>query len=331
MQGYDPYLFRIAEPQDLDAIYAFSKVAGLTNLPPDRDLLRAHIQQCQDCVQHERNAPEPDDFYFFVLENIETKTLLGCCALFADVGNKPSFYTFHHHIQNNTLLLNKTFQHTSEMAALYLSHDHRTQHMGAYLSRARYMWVAAHPERFHHTFIAEMRGRIDKHDAKPFWDFFSHQFFPNQAFEHADLEVAKHHTQFIFDQIPHTHIDIDTLDKRAQACIGITHVSTRAAMALLIKEGFVKTDDINVFDGGPILKANTDSIRTIRHSKHYTFLGTKEMKGDHMHFIATTKTPFLVSLAPVMIDEDTQSVHLSNEVVQKMKLEPNDTLLLSAF
>lgn len=331
MQEFEPYLFRAVEARDLDAIFAFSKVAGLTNLPPDRALLRANIQRSMHAFTSPRLSPLPDDFYFFVMENIHTHSLIGCCALYADIGTKPPFYSFQHNKEQHTLLLNSSIRHVSEMAALYLSDEHRKHHMGAFLSRARYLWIASQRERFHGSIIAEMRGHIDKHNENPFWTLFSHQFFPNQEFEQADLEVAAHHTKFIDKHIPHHPIAIDTLDKRAQACMGMTHTATRAAMNLLELEGFIKTDYINVFDGGPILEAKTNKIRTITHSTRVKLAGIRKPTSARAYFIATVNTPFFVSLATVDIDKANHCCYLDAHVMEKMQLKIHDTLCVSPF
>lgn len=329
MQAYESYLFRPANLHDFDTLFAFAQVAGLTNLPPNRTLLEANIQRSIQSFATPRTRPQSNDFYLFVLEHLPTHTIVGCSGIYAEVGTDSPFYTFHHDKLDHTLHLDQRIHHVSEMVALYLSHDARQKNLGALLSRARYLWMATQPQRFHDHVIAEMRGRIDKADEKPFWSEFAHQFFPASHFNDVDLAVAAHHTRFIEASIPASPISIDTLSKRAEACIGITHISTRAAMLFLEKEGFMKTDEINVFDGGPILKAKVRTLRTIRQAEQKRFAGTRSCTEGPYFLVSTTQHPFTVSLT--QLHRDDHACYLPAYVAQNMRLHINDTLCVSVF
>ncbi|MFI4957498.1 MAG: arginine N-succinyltransferase [Gammaproteobacteria bacterium] len=331
MQEYVPFLFRAAQLSDLDAVYGFSQVAGLTNLPPDRELLEHNIRRSLHCFNNPPHAPDPNDFYFFVIENTLTQTPIGCCALYADIGTGFPFYTFHVDEEQNTLTLKTELQEASEMAALYLSPQERMHHMGAFLSRGRYLWIASHPKRFHPTLIAEMRGRVDKQSQSPFWELFVHRYIKDKTFQQADFDLVRHHLEFIDELLPHTPIAIDTLDQRARACIGIPHLATRAAVNLLQHEGFTKTKHINIFDGGPILSIPTKEIQTIARSFTARFAGARHPTSQDVYLVATTSFPFYVSLTTVDIDREKHCCYLPPEVAQRMQLNINDTLRLSIF
>ncbi len=250
MKGFEPFLFRAVRLSDLDAVYAFAQTAGLTNLPPDKIVLADYIQQSVTTLSTSHQCPKPSDLYFFVMEDLRTETLAGCCAIYADIGNDPPYYLFRYDDQkpDPTLLLSTDVKSVSEIAALYLAPEYRSNHLGSFLSRARFVFMASHLNYFHDIIIADMRGRRDRDQMSPFWEDFSHRYIKHKNFIEADLEVARHHPAFIDESLPHKPIPVQQLTKRARACIGTPDRKTRPAYAVLIEEQFYPSRYVNVFD-----------------------------------------------------------------------------------
>ncbi|NBV42533.1 hypothetical protein EBR96_07180 [bacterium] len=71
----------------------------------------------------------------------------------------------------------------------------------------------------------------------------------------------------MLDLLPHFPIYADLLPKSARDVIAKTHVDTLPALKLLESEGFRVTDLIDVFDAGPKVISNADSIRTVQESR----------------------------------------------------------------
>jgi arginine N-succinyltransferase len=331
MEAYLPFLFRPVTHNDLEPLHAFAKVADLTNLPSDRTLLAAHIAHAVKSFESPIEAPRAEDFYLFVMEDTRTGQLAGCSAIYADVGTHSPFYSFKWDKKNETLLLNTDIHHVSEMAALYLSPDYRMHHMGGFLSRARYLWIIAHPQRFHDDIIAEMHGRVDKNQQSPFWEGVVHPYIQDKNFAQADKEVFLHHTDFIQSRIPRILISTRDMNKRTRASMGLPNKVTRAAVPLLLKEGFVQTDYLSLFDGGPILRAHKNELRTIRNSHILQFAGTTSHPSETFYLIGTTAMPFHGILTAANIDLEQGCCYLTPEAAHMLSVEKNDTLCLSLF
>ena len=73
--------------------------------------------------------------------------------------------------------------------------------------------------------------------------------------------------QFIADLMPRHPIYVSVLPGEAQAVIGEVHPEARPALKLLKDEGFEFGDEVDIFDAGPLYRAKTADIRTIRDSQ----------------------------------------------------------------
>ena len=67
--------------------------------------------------------------------------------------------------------------------------------------------------------------------------------------------------------MPSHPIYVELLQKEAQMVIGMVHDDSRPAMRLLEKEGFVQIPEVDIFEAGPIVQAETNNIRTVRESQ----------------------------------------------------------------
>jgi arginine N-succinyltransferase len=66
----------------------------------------------------------------------------------------------------------------------------------------------------------------------------------------------------IVELMPHYPVYVPLLPGDAQAAMGQIHPSGELAFSLLAAEGFEADDYIDIFDGGPILQAHKNSLRT---------------------------------------------------------------------
>ena len=89
-------------------------------------------------------------------------------------------------------------------------------------------------------------------------------------FQDADQFNAIHGNQFIADLMPKHPIYLAMLTEAARAAIGLPHPTGRAAMRMLENEGFVHDGYIDIFDGGPTMRARTDDIRSVRDARDIT-------------------------------------------------------------
>ena len=122
------------------------------------------------------------------------------------------------------------------------------------------------PEVFGEKVIAELRGVVSHEGDTPFWECLGRQFF-RMSFPEADYLSATTDNQFILDLMPKYPIYVDLLPTEAREVIGRCHVDGVPAFKLLEWEGFEFERVVDIFDGGPIMQASRDMIRTARESK----------------------------------------------------------------
>jgi arginine N-succinyltransferase len=89
-------------------------------------------------------------------------------------------------------------------------------------------------------------------------------------FEDADLANSAMGNQIISDLLPRHPIYVALLPEAAKECLGKPHDSAAPAYKMLLKEGFAFHGYIDVFDGGPLVDARIDDIKTVKDSKVYT-------------------------------------------------------------
>jgi arginine N-succinyltransferase len=185
------------------------------------------------------------------------------------------------------LTLSTDLDGASEVGGLYLDATERSAGVGKLLARSRYLFIAAHRERFGDMTLAELRGAIDDAGNSPFWDGLAGRFF-DMSFRDADEFNGKHGNQFIADLMPKHPIYTALLSEGARQVMGQPHYSGRPAMRMLESEGFAFQNYIDIFDGGPTMIARTDQIRTVQDARTIAVsaIGAAS-EGEATHLIAT--------------------------------------------
>jgi arginine N-succinyltransferase len=120
--------------------------------------------------------------------------------------------------------------------------------------------------RFRDQVVSELRGVVSPEGVSPFWEAIGRHFF-RMDFAEADKLSAITDNQFILDLMPQHPIYIDLLPADARAVIGKCHKDGEGARKLLEWEGFSFSNVIDIFDGGPLVSAPRDHIRTKRESR----------------------------------------------------------------
>jgi arginine N-succinyltransferase len=267
---------RPATLDDLGALYELAKLTGggFTNLPPDREALRAKLERSTAALARQADA-HVDDLFVMVLENSETGQVRGTCQIFTMVGQHWPFYSYrigtltqvskelNRTFRADMLTLSTDLEGASEVGGLFLHPRERAGGLGMLLARSRYLFMKAHRGRFSDRTIAELRGVIDEAGGSPFWDGLAGKFF-GMTFQEADEFNAVNGNQFIADLMPKHPIYIDMLPETARHVIAMPHPNGRAAMRMLEHEGFAHDKYIDIFDGGPTMLAHTDRIRSIQ-------------------------------------------------------------------
>jgi len=310
---------------DLDDIFILAEKAkpSLTNLLPDRTLLQEKIRWSMKSFS--KNIHEPDhELYFFVLEETASRKIIGTCGIFSNVGQE--FFCFKEYFEHGEhyLQLVNDFYAVSELGLLLMEQEYRKMGLGKFLSRARYLFLADNLEKFHARIIALMRGDIDASGRSVFWDALGSHFV-NLTFAQADRLSAKNQIHIISDSLPHTPISIAQLPPAAQQTIGRAHPFTEAAVKVLKDEGFEYQHHIDLFDGGPILEANTHSINSIVQSKQATVSSSTLTQEKISCMIGFQSNEYRICIGEISLLEN-NTIALSQDLMETLGCSLNDSV-----
>lgn len=342
------WVVRAVQHDDIDSLLALVKSAtrGLTSLQLDRQRLVDRVEQSVFALSRSGDTPRGEP-YVLVLADTDSGEIVGTSTVYAKTGGYQPLYSYkivtsNHHSellevsQERTRLdLNRLHDGPTEIGSLFLRGLHRGEGRGRWLSVARFMLIAQRRSRFADTVIAEMRGRADASGAVTFWDAVAGRFIP-VSFATADAmsTVSK---QFIEQMMPQHPIYLDLLSSEVRDGIGRVHDETVPAMQLLQSEGFESTDQIDIFDAGPMLSCPTDWIAAVRRCQSVTIRQIMDsVSTEGPHVILATEQGGFCSIAtrihtplPSLQQSDLPaSINISRRDADVLGLQPGDACTL---
>ncbi|EZP71472.1 Arginine N-succinyltransferase [Sphingomonas paucimobilis] len=335
------FFMRPARADDLQTLYEMAKLTGggFTNLPADRGALAAKLERTGQALARQSEGLE-DELIVMVLENGATGQVRGTCQIHAVVGRNWPFYSYRLGVlTQHSRELSRTFraemlslvtdlEGATEVGGLFLHPRERAEGLGLLLARSRYLYIRNHRSRFGDRVIAELRGVIDEAGGSPFWDGLAGRFF-GMSFQEADEFNAVHGNQFIADLMPKTPIYTAMLSDTARAVIGLPHPNGRAAMRMLETEGFTSPGYIDIFDGGPTMVGQTNSLRTVADAQDVPLSAIHSEGGKKMLVAAGRLGSYRCAYGFIDQDED-GSVSLDRASAAILGIEPGDTFTMAA-
>ena len=332
--------------EDLDALWELIGQAntGMTSLKIDKDQLADRVERSQFAFRRTTERAEGAP-YVFVMQDLETGRLVGTSCVFSKTGGYEPFYAYRivteinscdllkQSLEIRSLHLVKIHNGPTEIGSLFLLPEYRGSGCGKLLSLSRFAYIAAHPKRFATHTIAEMRGYLDDEGVSPFWEAIGAHFFQID-FPRAD-SLSMIDKQFIEDLMPRYPIYLNLLPDVAVSSIGRVHVQTRPALAMLESQGFVRTDQIDIFDGGPVMQCETKSILAVKATKEYFADELKSIEhrstdaqGTWLKraIVATCRKPFVALQSDVEIHDN--QVRLESIAMQGLGLKQGDSVLV---
>ncbi len=271
-------IVRAVQLDDLDQLWDLIAKAtyGLTTLQITKEQLSERVELSNFAFSRKTEKPTGEP-YVLVMEDTRLGTLVGLSCIFSKTGGYEPFYSYRRVTETNYcelldrtqeieyLHLEKIHDGPTEIGSLFLSPDYRGQGRGRLLSLSRFAFMAAHPNRFADSVIAEMRGVMSDDGDCPFWEAIGRHFF-NMDFPQAD-SLSTINKRFIENFMPRHPIYVSMLPESAQAILGDVHPNTRPALAMLKAEGFSKINLIDIFDGGPVVECARDEIDAVRRTQ----------------------------------------------------------------
>ncbi|MBX3387347.1 MAG: arginine N-succinyltransferase [Phycisphaeraceae bacterium] len=298
------FLIRHALPKDLDDLHALARQTYFINLPPDREIIQAKIDQSIRSFRSLAGKPsrsaapasakEPrlssgsgirsvtgrSDLFLFVLEDLHTGGVIGTSQIIARMGGRghPRLYLALSTMTRQSTSLKISWTHQmarlerdesgpTELGGLILNHAFRghPQRLGRFLSFVRFHFIGLYRERFADSVVAEMLGPIDRNGYNPFFEKFTRHFVPRSFPE--VYRFSQSSKEFVEGLMPPGLIDLSIMDPEVAASAGSVGPDTEPARKLLERLGFQYRDHIDPLDGGPHLEARTRDIPLVRQTR----------------------------------------------------------------
>lgn len=333
-------IIRPIEEADYPALYKIAQDSGVgfTSLPVNENLLTKKIQAAQRAIES-TPIKHGQQSYLFVMQNTETGEVVGTSGIEATVGMQDAFYHYHlgkvvHasrelNVHNTVEILTFCNDYTgvSEICTLFLQENARKGLAGRLLSKCRFLFMAQHPQRFAKTVIAEMRGVSDENGRSPFWEWLEDHFF-SVDFPTADYLTGIGNKVFIAELMPKYPIYVNLLTKNAQQSIGKVHEKTRPALRMLEQEGFRFRGYVDIFDAGPTVEADLETISTVAQSRQakVDIIANNEQKSAHQntyYIINTSVEKFRAGVGHLRI-KDEQTVTIEQHLADALLLKQGD-------
>lgn len=342
--GTQKVVIRCVKSTDLEAILEISSMVGhgFTSLPNDKKVIEHKIDSSLKSIlrKNEKNA----SFFFFVMEDLDSKQVVGTAAIEGRAGYPWPFYNYKvstiahlceslkKYNEHRVLYWVNDYQNSSKFGTLYLKPDYRGAKNGELLSRSRSLFVAEYPDQFCESIIANMFAVVSEEGKSPFWKSIGHHF-TGLTFKEADYLRTVRGTQFISDLMPQYPIYVDLLSKHAREVIGCTREETKPALHVLEKEGFKYRQYIDIFDGGPVLEAYKSELKTIHTSRCAKIKNCKKNLSESeaiLMMICNTDIDYRATKGLVQITSEC-SVNIDVETARALNVSVGDRIRFSPF
>jgi arginine N-succinyltransferase len=332
------FVFRPVGEHDLPGLRQLADVIqdGLTTLPPEESALEDSIHQSLRAFDH-RIKKAGGDHYLFVLEEVSSGTVVGTSGIIARVGGFDPFYTYevrrerlvHQPLgidhEMDVLHLKLDHKGPSEVCTLSLRPEFRRAGRGLLLSLSRFLFMACYPQRFDERVIAELRGFTNQAGLSPFWEAIGRHFFA-QTFVQADFLSGIGQKDFIRDLMPKYPIYTATLPEDARCVIGRVHRDAEPALKILLAQGFERTNEVDIFDAGPLVAASRSSIRAVRESQFGVVARLREPSDSSLYLMAHAALDFRACLAPLEVPENGTAI-ISERTAEILRATAGDRLV----
>jgi arginine N-succinyltransferase len=269
------HVVRPVELSDITALETLAAVTmpGVHTLPKTREKIAASVERSIASFAAHVDIPS-EESYLFVLENEASGAIVGTAAIFASAGSNGTYFSFRNDVIQqvsrdlnishsvHALTLCSELTAYSQLSGFYVRDRDNAVLAAALLSRARLLFAVLAPHRFGDRFFVPLAGVTDTKGSSPFWDALGRKFFKMDFLDAEKVIGGARNRTLIVELMPHYPVYVPLLPGDAQAVMGQIHPDGELAFNLLTAEGFEADDYIDIFDGGPILQAHKNSLRS---------------------------------------------------------------------
>ncbi len=270
---------RPVEMADIPALEALVAVAarGVHTLPRSRAKIAAAVERSLASFAAEVDI-QGEESYVFVLEagSGAAREVIGTASIFATAGTNGTYFAFRNDVVQHVsrdlnishsvhaLTLCSELTAYSQLASFFVRDASGIEQAAALLSRSRLMFAAMAPHRFNDRFFVPLAGMNDAAGESPFWDALGRKFFQMDFIDAERVIEGARNRTLIVELMPPYPVYVPLLPGAAQAAMGQVHPDGALPFKLLTEEGFEADEYVDIFDGGPILLAHKNSLRTMQ-------------------------------------------------------------------
>ncbi|HJV52609.1 MAG TPA: arginine N-succinyltransferase [Noviherbaspirillum sp.] len=336
------FVVRPVETSDIPALESLAAVAthGVHTLPRTRKAIERAIERSVASFAAHPDMPT-EESYFFVLESADGQTIAGTAAISATAGSNGTFFAFRNdvlqqvsrdlNISHNVhaLTLCSDLSGYSQLSGFYLRDRSRPEPQADLLSRARVLFAAVAPHRFSEKFFASMSGITDANLRSPFWEALGRKFFQMDFLEAERMIEGARNRTLIVELMPPYPVYVPLLPGDAQAAMGQVHAEGELPFRILSEEGFEPDEYIDIFDGGPILRAHRNALRSFSASLRRSVSGESASDAPRgMYLVATAREEkFRVTAVECASPELSECVHLPERARRALDVNDGDAVL----
>jgi len=338
------YVVRPVELTDIAALETLAAVTmpGVHTLPKTRDKIAASVERSIASFAAHVDIPS-EESYMFVLEDGVTGSIVGTAAIHASAGSIGTYFSFRNdviqqvsrdlNISHNVHALTLCSELTaySQLSGFYLTNRDNAGIEAALLSRARLLFAVLAPHRFGDRFFVPLAGITDSKGNSPFWDALGRKFFKMDFLDAERVIGGARNRTLIVELMPHYPVYVPLLPGDAQAAMGQIHPDGELAFNLLTEEGFEADDYIDIFDGGPILQAHKNSLRSFSGAMVRTVAQLEPgSTSDAMvtyAVAASSEQNFRAITVPCPSAEAGELVHLPQDAQDVLMVAPGDNVI----
>jgi arginine N-succinyltransferase len=269
------YVVRPVEPADVGALEALlaASTPGVHTLPRTREKISALVERSSASFAAHVDIPS-EETYLFVLEDLEQGEIVGTAAIHASAGSNGTYFAFRNDVIQqvsrdlnishsvHALTLCSELTAYSQLSGFTIRDREKAGKEAALLSRGRLLYAVLAPHRFGDRFFVPLAGVTDDKGQSPFWDALGRKFFKMDFLDAERVIGGARNRTLIVELMPHYPVYVPLLPGPAQEAMGQIHPSGELAFNLLTEEGFEADEYVDIFDGGPILQAHRNALRS---------------------------------------------------------------------
>jgi arginine N-succinyltransferase len=337
----------VVRPAELADIAALEKLAAVTmpgvhTLPKTREKIAASVERSIASFAAHVDIPS-EESYLFVLENQATREIVGTAAIYASAGSNGTYFSFRNDVIQqvsrdlnishsvHALTLCSELTAYSQLSGFYVQDREAAGVEAALLSRARLLFAVLAPHRFGDRFFVPLAGVTDAKGSSPFWDALGRKFFKMDFLDAEKVIGGARNRTLIVELMPHYPVYVPLLPGDAQAAMGQIHPDGELAFNLLTEEGFEADDYIDIFDGGPILQAHKNSLRSFSGSVVRSVMLDERGGGRDAavtYAIAASSEQNFRAITAVCPSVDAgEFVHLPQAAIDALMVAPGDSVI----